>query len=115
MGEQPFQAFAEFVFNGDENDPLAKMTAERDYALHSLDRELALNAEARAHREALVKALEELTAACESDFMSPSTEAGVQPCADDEPVAYPEPDCALTFGHIRRAHAALAAVRESEK
>ncbi len=59
---------------------------------------------------ALEAALRPLVEACESDFTSEATEAGVCRERDDEPVSFTIGGigCDLTFGHIRRGRAALA-------
>lgn len=50
-------------------------------------------------------ALRDLVEACEAEFCGGQTDA--EP--DNSKVAYPEDECHITFGHIRRARAALAA------
>jgi hypothetical protein len=56
------------------------------------------------HAEA-PKAFRELIEACEAEYCNEDTEVH-EP--DDSKVAFPEDTCAITFGHIRRARAALA-------
>jgi hypothetical protein len=56
----------------------------------------------RAELRRLREALESLTAACEAEFECEAE--------DDEFVAHP--NCNITFGHIRRARAALAGTED---
>lgn len=72
------------------------------------------DAEARAER--LETALRPLVEACESDFTSEATEAGVGRERDDEPVSFTIGGigCDLTFGHIRRGRAALELAKEPQ-
>lgn len=65
--------------------------------------------EALEEIERLRKALRPLLEACENDFMCDVTEAGDTRDGDDEPVSFTLGGigCDLTFGHIRRARAAL--------
>jgi hypothetical protein len=48
-----FGAFAAHIMSDDDSD-LGKMKAERDYALHCLEREIAICAQTQAHNDALV-------------------------------------------------------------
>lgn len=60
MPEQSHLAkFAEFVI-GDDNSELGIARAERDYALHCLEREIAIAQSEQAKSAALVKALERI-------------------------------------------------------
>lgn len=58
-----------------------------------------------------LREIEELISACEADFCSPATEGGSWSYGegDDSEVAYPKSN--ITFGHIRRARQALAALK----
>lgn len=70
------------------------LRAERDAAITRADR--------------LEVALRELAKACEAEFCGDITEE-IEP--DDSKVSYPEDACHITFGHIRRALAALSAAK----
>jgi hypothetical protein len=78
----------------------------RDYDFH----ENAYIYEAADEIERLRAVLRPLLEACENDFMCDVTEAGDTRDGDDEPVSFTLGGigCDLTFGHIRRARAALA-------
>jgi len=63
-----------------------------------------------AHQlRAKLAACEPLVAACEAEFdVQGKTEDGEQVFPDEDKVSYPEATCHITFGMIRKAHAALA-------
>ena len=74
------------------------------------DAKMKLLEKYNARAERLAAALRPLVEACESDFTSEATEAGVGRERDDEPVSFTVGGigCSLTFGHIRAGRAALA-------
>ena len=51
-----FGAFVDHIMSDDDSE-LGKMKAERDYALHCLEREIAICTKTQACNDALVKAL----------------------------------------------------------
>jgi len=54
-----FEAFVDHIISDDDSD-LGKMKAERDYALHCLEREIAICAQTQARNDVLVKALKKV-------------------------------------------------------
>jgi hypothetical protein len=62
-----------------------------------------------------LRELDELVSACEAEFCSPGTEGQSWTYGedDDSEVAYPK--SSITFGHIRRARQALAALQAEQK
>jgi len=55
------------------------------------------------------KAIRDLVEACEREFeVTDRTEDGELVFPDEDKVAFPEDTCNITFGHIRRARAAIA-------
>jgi hypothetical protein len=60
MTEQThFKDFVDHIMSDDDSE-LGKMKAERDYALHCLEREIAICANTQACNDALVKALNDI-------------------------------------------------------
>ena len=54
-----FEKFVDHIISDDDSE-LGKVKAERDYALHCLEREIAICAQTQAKNDALVKALESI-------------------------------------------------------
>ena len=65
MGDH-LQQVADYV-TGDDNSELAKIRAELAYALHCLEREIAICADTQKKNGALVKALEGIAEFCSAD------------------------------------------------
>jgi len=58
---------------GDDDSELAKTKAELAYALHSLEREIAIAQSMQSQNDALVKALEDLLECADSECVSGSS------------------------------------------
>lgn len=59
-----FEKFADHIISNDDSE-LGRVKAERDYALHCLEREIAICANTQAKNDALVRALEDILTANE--------------------------------------------------
>ena len=62
MTETHYEKFVDHIMSDDDSE-LGKIKAERDYALFSLEREIAICAQTQAQNDALVKALKNIIAA----------------------------------------------------